>query len=85
MDLYRKWMLPSSLFMEVNKIEGVKEAYIHVDGRLRSPLVSLFDQIKAHENNKDRNPFCREPPVVPKDLHPFSRQELKKYFGTKGN
>jgi PHS family inorganic phosphate transporter-like MFS transporter len=72
-------------FTEVNEIGETKEAYIHVNGRPRSRSVSQLSQSRAEDDNGDRNPFDEEPPATPKDPHPFSRRELKKYFGTEGN
>jgi PHS family inorganic phosphate transporter-like MFS transporter len=78
-------------FTEVNEIGEAKEAYIHVNGRPRSRSrsrprsVSPVSQSWAHDDNGDQNPFDEEPPAMPKNPHPFSRRELKKYFGTEGN
>jgi PHS family inorganic phosphate transporter-like MFS transporter len=72
-------------FTEVNEIGEVKETYIHVNDRPRSRSVSPLSQSRAHDDNGEQNPFDEEPSAMPKDPHPFSRRELKKYFGTEGN
>lgn len=70
---------------EVDGIEEAKEAYVHVNGRPRSRSDSRLSRSRAQDDNGDRNPFDEEPPATPKDPHPFSCRELKKYFVTEGN
>ncbi|KAE9362960.1 MFS general substrate transporter, partial [Stipitochalara longipes BDJ] len=55
---------------------------------LGQPIVDDYDDVVLDfegNDSSDRNPFDEEPPATPKSPHPFSHQELKKYFGTEGN
>jgi PHS family inorganic phosphate transporter-like MFS transporter len=73
------------IYTEGNEDGDARETDVYFNGHQLPRPVSPPSQSMAPDDDEDRNPFHDEPAAPPEDPHPFSRQELKKYFRTEGN